>query len=140
MVAAYCLALAWSKCSAILLFAGILTVSWFCSRRLVEDRLAASALALSLATNGCSALAMLPLLAVPRGTAIRPMIIAIIVFVMALVSLLVGVPLSVAALIRRQGKRIPLVIVPFVLNLAVLPVGWLLIYLIAELCGLKLEG
>ena len=83
-------------------------------------------------------LAMLPLLAVPAGSDIRPMTLAVIVCALALVSLFIGVPLSVVGCYRSRGTHRLWGILGIVLNLAVLPVGSLSMHRIAHFIGFTL--
>ncbi len=91
-----------------------------------------------MSTNFCSMLTMLPLLAVPAGSHIRPMMLAVIVCALALMSLIIGVPLSVVGCYRNRGEYRLWGILGIVLNLVVLPVASLLMHLIAHVLGFTL--
>ena len=130
------------KCSdsnPIIIFVGVLAIAWWINRRLFDNGSIAAAFTVAMTTNVCSMLAMLPLLTVPAGTAIRPMMLAVIICALALASLAVGVPLSVVGLSSNRGMHRLWGILGIVLNLAVFPVGSLLMSLIARVLGLTLE-
>ena len=70
-------------------------------------RLIGMALAAALAANGVAVVAAASLWSVPRGTPVRPMFEAAVIFLAALVAFVVGVPLSVIGLTKaRRSPRL----------------------------------
>ena len=78
---------------------------------------------------------MLTLFSVPRGAAIRLMGHAATVFMLAFASLVVGVPLSIAGCVYSHRSRRVCGVLGIVLNLVVLPVGFVLLYVVARIAG-----
>jgi hypothetical protein len=140
-VAAVCVSgLVWTKYDPIIVFIATLILVWWISRRLIDNGWTAAGFTVAVATNACSILAVLPLLVVPTGVAIRPMGLTVLVCGLATISLLVGVPLSLIGWYRSRGMHRLWGPVNIALNLAVLPSGLLLMNLIANIVGLTLEG
>jgi hypothetical protein len=126
------------KCSdnnPIVFFVGVLLVAWRINRRLFDNGWIAAAFTVAMTTNSCSMFAILPLLTVPAGSDIRPMMLAVIICALALLSLSIGVPLSVVGCFAGRGAHRFWGVLGIVLNLAVLPVGVLSMHLIAHVIG-----
>jgi len=120
-------------------FIGVLFLAWRINRRLFANRWIAAAFTMAMATNFCSILAMLTLLTVPTGSAIRPLMLCFDVGVLTFVSLAIGVPLSVIGCFGSRGMHRLRGGLGIVLNLAVFPVGAILMHLIAHVVGFTLK-
>lgn len=97
-------------------------------------------LGVGIASNGYAIYTTLMLLSIPRGTAIRPMGLAMLLWQLALGSLLLGVPLSAIGCYQSRGSQRMWGILGILLNLVVLPVGVGLLWGVAYVAGLTLES
>lgn len=97
-------------------------------------------LGVGIAANGYAIYTTLMLLSIPRGTAIRPMGLAMLLWQLALGSLLLGVPLSAIGCFQSRGSQRMWAILGILLNLVVLPVGIGLLRGVVHVAGLTLES
>jgi hypothetical protein len=86
--------------------------------------------------NGIVIAYSLPFFAVPRGSGIRPMGWAALMFLIAFWTLIVGLPFSLISF-KSCSKRVS--IISLLLSLTPLPLASTLLHLIAAICGLELE-
>jgi hypothetical protein len=97
-------------------------------------------LGVGIAANGFAIYTILTLLSVPRGAEIRPMGHTMVLWQLALGSLLLGVPLSAIGCFQSRGWRRIWGILGILLNLAVLPVGVVLLRVVTYVAGFTLES
>jgi hypothetical protein len=93
------------------------------------------ALIAGLLGNGIVVASEIPLLMLAPGTSIRPMGWAALMFLVALVTLIVGLPSSLISF-KSCSKRVSFV--ALLLSLTPLPLASVLLHLIARICGLDL--
>ena len=86
--------------------------------------------------NGIVVASEMPLLALAPGTGIRPMGWAVLMFLVAFGTAIVGLP---ASLISFTSCRKRVGIVGLLLSLTPLPLASVLLHVIARICGLDLE-
>jgi len=86
--------------------------------------------------NGLIVLSCLPFVAIPRGTGIRPMSWAVWVFLIALCTLVVGLP---SALISFRSSSRLTSILALVLSLSPWPLAGFVLRAIAAMFGLQIE-
>jgi hypothetical protein len=98
-----------------------------------------SGLGVGLAANCYVIYSTLTLLSIPRGTAIRPMGLVMVLWQLALGSLLLGVPLSAIGCFQSRGWRRIWGVLGILLSLAVLPIGIVLLQVVAHVAGLIIE-
>ena len=82
---------------------------------------------------------MLTLMNTPTGAAIRPMGHAMLATMFALLGLVVGAPLSVAAIWTSRGTKRAIGICLLFASLAPLPFSSFALHMLAEICGFTLK-
>lgn len=98
-----------------------------------------SGLLVGLVTNMLAVLTFVPLLSIPPGGHLKPMIEAVFVGFLFLLSLCVGLPLSIRSVASARGRYRWLGIIACVLNLSVWPVGYLAMKFFVKIGGHYLE-
>jgi hypothetical protein len=97
-------------------------------------------LGVGIAANCYAIYTTFTLLRVPRGAEIRPMGLAMVLWQLALGSFLLGVPLSAVGCFQSRGWHRIWGILGILLNLAVFPIGVMLLQVVAHLAGFTLES